>query len=101
MQPDAAGLREGSAWLHAVGACPRLRALHHSAWGATAAHLRQYAMLQSLSSQTTFEPMQPSLVEGLTPLTRLQHLHLTRCMPLACTLLQGYQDALQLQQLHF
>ena len=68
--------------LHAVGACPQLRALHHCAWGATAAHLRQYMMLQSLSNRVTFGPTHYSLVEGLTPLTRLQHLHLTRRVPL-------------------
>ena len=43
-------------------------------------------MLQSLSilgpGQFHPDPMQFSFVEGLTPLTRVQHLHLTQCVPL-------------------
>ena len=69
-------------WLHAVGACPQLRSLHHNAWGATAAQLGQYTMLQSLSDMMRYDKtVQCSLVEGLTPLTRLQHLHLSQCVP--------------------
>ena len=72
-------------WLHAVGACPLLRSLHHCACDATAAHLGQYVTLQSLYGQiynNGLDVVQCSLVEGLTPLTRLQHLHLTQCVPL-------------------
>ncbi len=64
-----------------MGPCPQLQSLHHSAENATAAHLGQYVMLQSLSNRIIHEPAQCSLVEGLTPLTRLQHLYLTKCVP--------------------
>ena len=83
LQPEANDLGEGPLCLHAVGACPQLQSLHHNAWGATAAHLGQHPMLESLTSriwrhqQTHF-----SLVEGLAPLTRLQHLDLAPCVPL-------------------
>ena len=39
-------------------------------------------MLQSLSDPiSNMEPTQGSLMEGLMPLTRLQRLHLTKCVP--------------------
>ena len=72
--------------LHAVGDCPQLRSLRNSVQHATAAHLGQYMMLQSLSilgpGWFPPDPIQFSFVEGLTPLTRVQHLHLTQCVPL-------------------
>ncbi len=68
-----------------MGDCPQLWSLRHSAWQATAAHLGQYMMLQSLSFLSDDDrgkhPLHFSLVEGLTPLTRVQHLHLTECVP--------------------
>lgn len=69
-------------WLHAVGNCPQLQALHHNARDATAAHLGHYVMLQSLSDfiGNREEPILWLSVNGLTRLTRLQHLHLTQCV---------------------
>ena len=68
-----------------MGACPQLQRLHHNAWGATSGHLVLYMMLQLLSFEfygREPEPVHCSLVEALMPLTRLQHLHLTQCVPL-------------------
>ena len=66
--------------LHAVGDCPQLEVLRHAATRATAAHLQQYARLRSLSDLLCAAlPATPSLISGLAPLTRLQHLHLTQC----------------------
>ena len=63
-----------------MGDCPQLEVLLHSARGATAPHLRQYMQLQSLSDLLCAAlPTCSSLVMGLTPLTRLQHLHLSQC----------------------
>lgn len=67
--------------LHAVGNCPQLQALEHSAYEATAAHLCRYTQVQSLSE--LLDQQRPDScffsVAELTPLTYLQHLRLTQC----------------------
>lgn len=74
-------------WVHAVGACPQLEVLQHSANCVTAAHLRQYTRLLSLSDLLCAAlPTPSSFVTALTPLTRLQHLRLTQCALLGCFL---------------
>ena len=60
-------------------------------------------MLQTLSCEMydrELEPVHFSLVEALMPLTRLQHLHLTQCVPLKYNFVLHCRCALQLQGLH-
>ncbi len=64
---------------HAVGYCPDLRTLYHSARDVTAEDLLQLPKLTTLRDNL-FGPnnLSSSFVMGLQPLSRLQHIHLSQ-----------------------